>query len=84
MRGWPSAAPPGIWLAPSQETRLESVITRLGDTVQVPGCLRELRALEVLERIGTAEAKAQVERLAAGDAAILATREAQVILKRWQ
>jgi hypothetical protein len=48
-----------------------------------PSCLRELRAIEVLERIGTAEARKIVESVATGDADALLTREARLVLGRW-
>ncbi len=48
-----------------------------------PTCLRELRALEVLERIGTADAKSIVETVAGGHGGALLTREAKQVLSRW-
>jgi WD40 repeat protein len=53
------------------------------DPARSPSCLRELRALEVLERIGSAEAKKRVEEIAAGHAEALLTREARRVLSRW-
>jgi hypothetical protein len=49
-----------------------------------PACLRELRALEVLERIGIADAKKLVEAVAKGHADALLTREAKLVLSRWR
>jgi hypothetical protein len=49
-----------------------------------PACLRELRALEVLERIGGAEAKDLVETIAGGHADALLTLEARQVLSRWR
>ena len=48
-----------------------------------PTCLRELRALEVLERIGTPEAKKIVEAVVKGRPDALLTREAKLVLDRW-
>jgi WD40 repeat protein len=44
--------------------------------------LRETRALEVLERLGGADAQALLQALAAGDATALLTQEAQKVLAR--
>ncbi len=53
-------------------------------TGSIPPYLREVRALAVLERIGTHEAKKVVESLAAGDTGLMVTREAKLILARWR
>ena len=67
--------------------RIEAVIDHLRTGNETPGSIRaglqELRALEVLERIGTADARKIVERIAGGADAIM-TFEAQLILSRWR
>jgi hypothetical protein len=45
--------------------------------------LRDIRALEVLERIGTADARKIVEVVAKGHPDALLTREAKLVLDRW-
>jgi hypothetical protein len=47
-----------------------------------PVRLRSLRALEVLERAGTAEARQLIQRIAAGAAEARLTREAKASLER--
>lgn len=49
-----------------------------------PEILRQLRAIEVLERIGTAEARKLLEALAGGAAGARQTREAKAALQRLQ
>ena len=49
----------------------------------VAAYLQPLRALEVLERIGTPEARTLVVVVAAGAPGALLTREAQLVLERW-
>ncbi len=53
------------------------------DPTKAPTSLRELRALEVLERIGSAAAEKLVEEIATGHAEALLTREAKRVLSRW-
>jgi hypothetical protein len=67
-----------------QRERIEKLIATLQDTVNVEAYLREVRALEVLERIGTAEAKKIVENMASGSTSALPTREAKLVLSRWR
>jgi WD40 repeat protein len=71
-----------------QRRRLEALVAQLQPRLEFPGAvafnLRELRALEVLERIGTAGAKKAVEALATGDTSLLIPREAKLILARWK
>lgn len=67
-----------------QRRRIEQLLERLESPSAIPPCLRELRGLEVLERIGGAEARAIVEAVASGDSDALVTREARVVLARWQ
>jgi RNA polymerase sigma factor (sigma-70 family) len=69
---------------PSAEVRKR--IEELLDRAHAPPAgevLRTLRAIQVLERIGTAEARAVLEQLAKGAAAARATREATEVLGRW-
>jgi hypothetical protein len=67
-----------------QQRRLETLIGRLEDPHTPPGCLRELRALEVLERLGGDEARRLVQGIAAGHGDDLLSREARLILDRWR
>ena len=50
-----------------QRRRMESLLNRLENPGAIPACLRELRAVEVLERIGSAAARQLLETLATGD-----------------
>jgi WD40 repeat protein len=61
--------------------RLTHLLKRL-DGVTTPERLRALRAVEVLERLGTAEARAAVAELAGGTPEALRTREALASLVR--
>jgi hypothetical protein len=47
-----------------------------------PPCLCELRAVEALERVGSAEAQALLEEVAGGNEDALLTREARLALGR--
>jgi WD40 repeat protein len=67
-----------------QRRRIEELLVRIDDPAAVPSCLRELRGVEVLERIGSADARRLLEALAAGDAGALLTREARLVLARWR
>jgi hypothetical protein len=53
------------------------------DPQKPPTSFRELRALEVLERIGTPEARKLVEAVSAGHADALLTAEARRVLSHW-
>jgi hypothetical protein len=61
-------------------------LTKLLDKLEAPGLppemLRPIRALEVLERIGTPEARQVVETLARGESKAILTQEAQATLRR--
>jgi WD40 repeat protein len=62
--------------------RMERLLERLDAPVTDSERLRELRAIEVLEDIGTPEAKAILERLASGTPGLTITREAKTALTR--
>jgi hypothetical protein len=68
-----------------QRRRLETLIaqleTRSGARLDLISHLREIRALEVLERAGTKEARSLLQTVAASEVAVL-KREAQLILAR--
>jgi WD40 repeat protein len=69
---------------PSAEVRRRAgdLLGRMRGTVSTPGVLRVLRAVEVLEHTGTAEARRLLEALAAGAAEARLTQEAQASLER--
>ncbi len=69
---------------PSAEVRrrVELLLSHLDGKSAGPSQRRELRALEVLEQIGTADARALVETLAKGPADARLTREAKIVLAR--
>jgi WD40 repeat protein len=62
--------------------RVEPLLAKLEGPVTAPELLRALRAVEALERAGTAEARAVLARLAGGAPPARLTREAQDALKR--
>jgi len=68
---------------PSLETRrhLETLLDRFDPARSAEG-LRMLRALEVLERVGTTEARRVLEAWAGGAAEATLTREAKAALDR--
>jgi hypothetical protein len=68
---------------PSAEARrrIEVLLEKL-DPVRSPNTLRQIRAVEVLERVGTREAKLLLEKLARGVAEARLTREAKAALDR--
>jgi RNA polymerase sigma factor (sigma-70 family) len=70
--------------APSAESRrrVETLLASLKASHVPPERLRELRALEVLERVNTADARRLLERLAKGEPGARMTREARAALKR--
>jgi WD40 repeat protein len=69
---------PGLELA----TRVEKLLEKLSGPITDADRLRELRAVEVLERIGTAEARAVLEGMAKGHPGARLTREAKASLER--
>jgi RNA polymerase sigma factor (sigma-70 family) len=62
--------------------RIDELLSKL-EPRRSPDALRELRALEVLERIGNAGAKELMEAIAAGAPEVRKTFEAKESLKRW-
>jgi hypothetical protein len=62
--------------------RLKFVVERLGHLVTVPEVVRERRAVELLERIGTAESRRLLKALARGDPEGELTRWARSSLAR--
>jgi WD40 repeat protein len=67
--------------SPEQRQRIEQLLSAL-DVVQPSETLRHLRALEVLERIGTTEAQTVVRVLSKGVPEARLTREAKACLER--
>lgn len=69
---------------PSAEVRkrVEALLAQVDDSLPAGERLRTVRALEVLERIGTAEARTQLRGLAGGAAEASLTREARAALER--
>jgi hypothetical protein len=62
--------------------RLEELIERLSGPVATPDGLRQLRAVGVLVRLGTADARKLLAELAQGAPAARLTQEAQAVLER--
>jgi WD40 repeat protein len=62
--------------------RIEGLLARLDDWQNVPDRLRSVRAPEILEWIGSSEAKQILEDLASGEPAAWLTREARLASKR--
>jgi len=62
--------------------RLDRIIQELGQSAIANSQLQQVRALEVLETIGTKEAKQVLEKLARGEASARLTREAKFVLGR--
>jgi hypothetical protein len=69
-------------LAPETAQRIEQLLARKPDVANRPEQLRRLRAMQVLERIGTAETRKVLADLAAGLPLAAETREAQAALGR--
>ena len=69
-------------LAPEVYRRLEQILRFAWDGGLVAQQLQMLRALEILENIGTAEAKRVLETIAAGEPGFRITREAKNALAR--
>jgi sugar lactone lactonase YvrE len=71
---------------PSAEAsqRIKQILDKLADGDQASAILQPLRALEVLQHIGTPEAKEIVKKLADGKADTALTVAAKESLKRWR
>jgi WD40 repeat protein len=67
---------------PEVRRRVEAVLERLREPITQPGALRSLRAVAVLEDIGTPPARHLLEELAAGAPEARLTREAKASLER--
>ena len=69
---------------PSLEThrRIEALLARLSQPIRDPETLRGIRAIAILEAIGTPEARKVLEKLASGMAEAQWTQEAKSALKR--
>jgi WD40 repeat protein len=68
---------------PEMRRRIERLLDRHGRPEQpAPEGLRQLRAVEALERVGTAEARRLLEELSGGAAEARLTREAKASLRR--
>jgi HEAT repeat protein len=70
--------------SPEARTRLKALLDLSEGSLvtQAPEARRQIRAIEVLERIGTAEARAVLKELAAGAPFVKARRAADESLKR--
>jgi hypothetical protein len=81
-------AKPAIRLAleqrPSPEARLrmERMLARIQDAIYTPDTIRALRAIEVLEHIGTKEAQTALDQFAAGVPEARLTRDAKAAVQR--
>ncbi len=67
-----------------QKKRIQELVDRAKGQTLTPLQLQIVRAVEVLERAGTAEAKSVLERLARGPAGALETEQARAALRRWR
>jgi WD40 repeat protein len=72
------ASPPSL----EASLRAEQLLTKADEPGLTPARLRELRALEVLEHVGTPAARHVLERLAGGAPGSGLTREARAALRR--
>jgi hypothetical protein len=68
--------------SPEARARLERMLAKAEKVEWEPGPLRALRAIEVLEQIGTPEARAVLRAMAQGEAAARLTEEANASLER--
>ena len=67
---------------PESRRRLEQILEPLDEPVASPEALRVLRAVEVLERLGTPEAEQVLQSLATGAPEARLTQEAKAALGR--
>jgi HEAT repeat protein len=68
--------------SPQMREQVEKLIRWLSPTNPMPEALREIRAIEVLENLGTPEARSFLQELAKGTRGARLTREATAALKR--
>jgi WD40 repeat protein len=68
--------------SPEVRNRVEHLLSQLTEDCQAPGELRGLRAVEVLERIGTSDAKQCLQALAGGAIGSRQTQDARASLSR--
>ena len=71
-------------IEPDGEAKLKELLKKMEDGSVSGGRLRELRALEVLEAVGTPEARKLLQELAKGAASAALTQEAKASLDRLQ
>ena len=70
--------------SPEVHKRVEALLTRIEGPTQAPETLRALRVVEVLEHIGTPEARKLLQQLAGGAPEARLTRDARGALERLQ
>jgi hypothetical protein len=70
-------------LSAEAKKRVEELLSGLDTQTLAPEAARSLRAVVVLERMRTPEARALLEHLTTGEAEARLTREARLALKRW-
>jgi hypothetical protein len=63
-------------------TRVQTILEKISTDTGAKANLRPLRAVEVLERIGTSEARDIIKKLAAGKPEALLTEAAKAALER--
>jgi WD40 repeat protein len=68
--------------APERKQRLEALLAGLQRATLPRDMLRPVRALELLERLGTTEARKLVEELAGGNEGAELTSQARIVLRR--
>jgi hypothetical protein len=69
---------------PEVRRRVEDILARQEDRLVPAGQVREWRAVEVLERVGTAQSRELLRRLVAGAPDAALTREAKAALERME
>ena len=73
---------PGMPAGPEARKRVDDLLQQLTRKAMQPESIRDWRAVEVLEFIGTPAARRVLEKLAGGATEALLTREAKAALKR--
>jgi hypothetical protein len=64
------------------QTRVQRLLDKLARQAHTPGLLRDLRAVEILELVGSSEARRVLQSLAGGVAGACLTREAERAMRR--